>query len=280
MLCVRLYCQVDEHWAPNDHRPFGVLLESASVLSDSAKSAAGEQGIVRLDDRPADLAEQLSESLRTSKLETWVESLRKVALRRKPEIDATFAAVRGPHSPAMQAWLAEHGGDYDAVLVQGIPFDVVPRSVETLAQLAKRPKIVTLPHFHGDDRFYYWARYFNAFSSADKTLLFSPFLAERLGGKEKFAVVPGGGEVFALAVDPEDALLDYLELFYNLRRAGSALRRVERMKSAGGSVSASTASLMARGSPNRWPWPMATSSSRMSTIWRSLSHFSAINSMP
>ena len=45
----------------------------------------------------------------------------------------------------------------------------------------------------------------------------------------------------------------------------SALRRVERMKSAGGSVSASTASLMARGSPNRWPWPMATSSSRIST---------------
>jgi anion-transporting ArsA/GET3 family ATPase len=32
--------------------------------------------------------------------------------------------------------------------------------------------------------------------------------------------------VWALAVDPEDALLDYLELFYNLRRAGSALRKM------------------------------------------------------
>ena len=40
------------------------------------------------------------------------------------------------------------------------------------------------------------------------------------------AVAPGGGEVWALAVDPEDALLDYLEIFYNLRRAGSALRRM------------------------------------------------------
>lgn len=42
----------------------------------------------------------------------------------------------------------------------------------------------------------------------------------------RVAVAPGGGEVWALAVDPEDALLDYLELFYNLRRAGSALRKI------------------------------------------------------
>jgi hypothetical protein len=37
---------------------------------------------------------------------------------------------------------------------------------------------------------------------------------------------PSGGEVHALAVDPEAALLEYLELFYNLRRAGSALSRL------------------------------------------------------
>lgn len=44
--------------------------------------------------------------------------------------------------------------------------------------------------------------------------------------ERKVAVAPGGGEVWALAVDAEDALLDYLEIFYNLRRAGSALRRM------------------------------------------------------
>jgi anion-transporting ArsA/GET3 family ATPase len=44
--------------------------------------------------------------------------------------------------------------------------------------------------------------------------------------ERRIAVASGGGEVRALAVDPEDALLDYLELFYNLRRAGSALRRM------------------------------------------------------
>ena len=44
--------------------------------------------------------------------------------------------------------------------------------------------------------------------------------------ERKVAVAPGGGEVWALAVDPEDALLDYLEIFYNLRRAGAALRRM------------------------------------------------------
>ena len=44
--------------------------------------------------------------------------------------------------------------------------------------------------------------------------------------ERKVAVGPGGGDVFALAIDPEDALLEYLEMFYRLGRAGRALRRV------------------------------------------------------
>ena len=44
--------------------------------------------------------------------------------------------------------------------------------------------------------------------------------------ERKIAVAPGGGEVWALAVDTEDALLDYLEMFYRLRRAGSALSKM------------------------------------------------------
>ena len=44
--------------------------------------------------------------------------------------------------------------------------------------------------------------------------------------ERKIAVAEGGGEVWALAIDPATALLEYLELFYNLRRAGSALQRM------------------------------------------------------
>jgi anion-transporting ArsA/GET3 family ATPase len=44
--------------------------------------------------------------------------------------------------------------------------------------------------------------------------------------ERRIAVAPGGGEVRALAVDPEEALLEYLEMFYGLRRAGRALRRM------------------------------------------------------
>ncbi len=39
------------------------------------------------------------------------------------------------------------------------------------------------------------------------------------------AVAPDGGEVFALAVDAEAALLEYLEMFYGMRRAGHVLTR-------------------------------------------------------
>jgi anion-transporting ArsA/GET3 family ATPase len=53
------------------------------------------------------------------------------------------------------------------------------------------------------------------------------FDTEPLPYKElKIASVPGGGEVRALAVDPEEALLEYLEMFYHLGAAGRALRKV------------------------------------------------------
>jgi anion-transporting ArsA/GET3 family ATPase len=44
--------------------------------------------------------------------------------------------------------------------------------------------------------------------------------------ERKVAVGPGAGDVFALAVDPEAALLEYLEMFYRLGRAGRGLRRI------------------------------------------------------
>jgi anion-transporting ArsA/GET3 family ATPase len=42
----------------------------------------------------------------------------------------------------------------------------------------------------------------------------------------RIAQVPGGGEVRALAVDPEEALLEYLDMFYKLGAAGRALRKI------------------------------------------------------
>jgi len=41
----------------------------------------------------------------------------------------------------------------------------------------------------------------------------------------RVAQAPGGGEVFALAVDAKAALLEYLQLFYKLGRAGGVLER-------------------------------------------------------
>src|SRR5499427_9581211 len=50
-------------------------------------------------------------------------------------------------------------------------------------------------------------------------------------GERKVAVAPGtptapGGDVYALAADPESALIEYLEMFYNLRHAGRTLNRL------------------------------------------------------
>jgi anion-transporting ArsA/GET3 family ATPase len=44
--------------------------------------------------------------------------------------------------------------------------------------------------------------------------------------ERRIAVAPGGGEVRALAVDAEQALLEYFAMFYNLGFAGRTLRRM------------------------------------------------------
>ncbi len=43
--------------------------------------------------------------------------------------------------------------------------------------------------------------------------------------EERIAAVSGGGEVLGLAVDPKAALLEYLQMFYKLGRAGGLLER-------------------------------------------------------
>ncbi|MBD3575092.1 MULTISPECIES: ArsA family ATPase [Streptomyces] len=44
--------------------------------------------------------------------------------------------------------------------------------------------------------------------------------------ERKIAVAAGGGEVYALAIDAEQALLDYLQMFYKLGSAGRALKKL------------------------------------------------------
>jgi anion-transporting ArsA/GET3 family ATPase len=47
--------------------------------------------------------------------------------------------------------------------------------------------------------------------------------------ERKVAVAPGGGDVHVLSIDPEDALLDYLHMFYKLSPSGVAARTLRRM---------------------------------------------------
>ncbi|MFC5745048.1 ArsA-related P-loop ATPase [Actinomadura rugatobispora] len=44
--------------------------------------------------------------------------------------------------------------------------------------------------------------------------------------ERRVAVAPDGGDVYALAIDTEEALLEYLEMFYNLKRAGKAMSKL------------------------------------------------------
>jgi anion-transporting ArsA/GET3 family ATPase len=52
-----------------------------------------------------------------------------------------------------------------------------------------------------------------------------PYAERRIAVAPATATQPGG-EVYALVADPESALLEYLEMFYNLRQAGRVLTKV------------------------------------------------------
>jgi anion-transporting ArsA/GET3 family ATPase len=52
-----------------------------------------------------------------------------------------------------------------------------------------------------------------------------PYEERRVAVAPATATLPGG-EVYALAADPESALVEYLEMFYSLRHAGTALTRL------------------------------------------------------
>lgn len=192
-----ILCTVDEHSEPTDHRPLGVLLDWAAVLVETGAGKHVRRNRPSLAspvaEIPVDLGAEPDRLLPTKHFAAWVERLSAVAQARGEEEERAFASVRGPHSRALQAWLSDNAAHYDVVLVQGIPFDIVPSTVETLAHCEPRPRIVVLPHFHGEDRFYYWRRYLDSFAAADRTLLFSKQLAARLGDPAKNVVVPGGG---------------------------------------------------------------------------------------
>jgi Anion-transporting ATPase len=53
-----------------------------------------------------------------------------------------------------------------------------------------------------------------------------PYEERKIAVAPAGATQPGGGDVYALVADPESALLEYLEMFYNMRHAGKALTRL------------------------------------------------------
>ncbi len=240
--------EVEPHSHQGDPRPLGLVLERLSVLRADPLSDAGG-GLRPVVEAQADFAEEAEAVLRSRHLDAWMAAVLGLTRTRGAEEEADFAAVRGPHSAAMQDWLRRHAAGYDTVLVQGIPFDVIPRTVETLSALDRpRPHLVLLPHFHGDDRFYYWRRYLDAFARADRTLLFSRTVADLLGGGERLTVVPGGGvdaTEFALpdSVARFREVLDIREPFFLVlgRKTGSkgyqrAVQAVRSLRDAGREV--------------------------------------------
>src|SRR4029077_4768233 len=114
---VLLDCLVEEHHEKDDHRPLGILLHHAYVLISDRSEKDDKNSLLPLTERAVALLDENLE-FRAKNFSLWVGSLNALARRRTDSVEADFATVRGPHSAGLQQWLAEHGGEYDTVLVQ------------------------------------------------------------------------------------------------------------------------------------------------------------------
>jgi glycosyltransferase involved in cell wall biosynthesis len=176
----------------DDPRELGI------AVSDLAVRVDGHWKAVSLEDDFETVARREAPS-------AWVASLIAVAQRRARDEDSTFFDVRGPHSGALEEWLRANVGSYDVVLTQGTPF-VTPAVVADIAAEQNVP-VVQLPHFHMEDRYYHWRRYYDMFASARRVV------ASSRSAKTAFfdvigapsVVLPGGG------VDPGEFDAAYVE---------------------------------------------------------------------
>jgi glycosyltransferase involved in cell wall biosynthesis len=142
---------------------------------------------------PVDLAGDFGTVARTLDPRHWVKSLIEVTERRDRSDDDLFIAVRGPHSAELHRWLEDNVASYDVVLAQGVPFST-PVVVTDIAARQGVP-VVLLPHFHMEDRYYHWRRYYEMFRRA-QSVIAAPKQAKSmffdvLGAAS--ALVPGGG---------------------------------------------------------------------------------------
>jgi glycosyltransferase involved in cell wall biosynthesis len=143
--------------------------------------------------RPVDLARDFGAAARWLEPQRWVKSLIEITERRD-----RFTAVRGPHSAELHRWLEDNVASYDVVLAQGVPFST-PVLATDIATRQGVP-VVLLPHFHVEDRYYHWRRYYEMFRRA-QCVIAAPTQAKSmfydvLGATS--TLVPGGG------IDPRE----------------------------------------------------------------------------
>jgi glycosyltransferase involved in cell wall biosynthesis len=180
----RVFC------ADDDPRELGLIVHSMTV-----KSRDGAHDV--------DLAEDVAAVVRGRTPAKWVKALVDITERRARDDDDLFIAVRGPHSASLQAWLEDNAASYDVVLVQGVPFATSVEAADIVVR--QGVPLVVLPHFHAEDRYYHWRRYYDMFRKAQCVIAApahaKPMFFDVIGAPSK--VVAGGG-VDLREYDPND----------------------------------------------------------------------------
>lgn len=165
-----------------DPRHLGFLLKKLEVLQ-------GRQGVWQT----VSLEQGFDTLWRQVDPAAWIDALTAVTQQRPDAAEQSFLALRGPRSPALIEHIRTVAGQYDVVLVQGVPFSLTVDVMQALKD-SGTPSVL-LPHYHVDDAFYHWRQYYDCFTKANAVLSFSKWVSENFFAKigATAPVIAGGG---------------------------------------------------------------------------------------
>jgi len=153
-----------------DFRTLGVRLSGVSFESGSGKV----EGDLWRDSRAFSSEEEL-----------WAHAQRQPAW-----MEESFARLRGPNSPELEAALAHKAGDFDVVISANLPWKLHGGG----AGRGGKPRRVLIPLMHVGDSFYYRRQYLDAMRKADLVAAMTPWSASKvfpaLGSAAKFIGAP------------------------------------------------------------------------------------------
>ena len=179
-----------------DARPLAILVKAIAVSGEMLNLEAPQSIDIQ------QLKQQLPE-------DTLIDQLAAASEQSRNRLGVQLASVRGPHSPGLEDYLANHVGQYDLVVTHNVVFKTAALAIAS-ARKHGVPSIL-VPHVHLDDDYYHFPDLLQA-AQHSSLVLASPMAALHYYQQRqcKAAYLPAGINADEFAVPPNSTAFLHL----------------------------------------------------------------------